>query len=132
MKSRWRDLSPIECSCICNYSLITCNKTPVPSTWVLLRVCAACPTPRLNLSSELHPSWEQHPRYVPRRVHAGYNSFPYKGNEFVFDFSAASLRHFYYFKIISLAKIFFSYFQLNDPDLENCIVNQLFKLIEFI
>ena len=39
------------------------NKTPVHSTWGLLRVCvcvcvcATCPTPRLNLSSELRPSW---------------------------------------------------------------------------
>ena len=53
---RWRDLSPIQFSCNCNYSLITHNKTPVHSTWGLLRVCAACPTPRPNLSSELRPS----------------------------------------------------------------------------
>jgi hypothetical protein len=33
------------------------NKTPVHSTWGLLRVCAACSTARLNLSSELRPSW---------------------------------------------------------------------------
>jgi hypothetical protein len=26
-------------------------------TWELLRVCAACPTPRLNLRFELRPSW---------------------------------------------------------------------------
>ena len=71
---RWRDLSPIQFSCNCKYSLITHNKTPVYSTWGLLRVCAACPTPRLNLSSELRPSWEQYPRYVPHRVRAGYNS----------------------------------------------------------
>jgi len=71
---RWRDLSPIQFSSNCNYSVITHNKTPVHSTWGLLRVYAACPTPRLNLSSELRPSWEQHPRYVSRRVHAGYNS----------------------------------------------------------
>jgi len=51
------------------------NKTPVHSTWGLLRVGAACPTPCLNLSSELCPSWEQHPRYDPRWVHAGYNMF---------------------------------------------------------
>jgi len=56
MKSRWRDLSPIQFSCNCNYSLITHNKTPVHSTWGLLRVCAACQTVRLNLSSELRPS----------------------------------------------------------------------------
>jgi len=73
MKSRWWDLSPIQCSCNCSYSLITHNKTPVHSTWGLLRVCAACPTLRLNLSSELSPSWEQHPRYVPHRVRYGYN-----------------------------------------------------------
>ena len=54
-KPCWRDMSPIEFSCNCNYSLITHNKTPVHSTWGLLRVCAACPTPRLNLSSKLHP-----------------------------------------------------------------------------
>jgi len=53
---RWRDLSPIQFSCNYNYSLITHNKTPVHSTWGLLRVCGACPTPRLNLSSELRPS----------------------------------------------------------------------------
>jgi len=53
---RCRDLSPIEFSCNCNYSLITHNKTPVHSTWGLLVVCAACPSPRLNLSSELRPS----------------------------------------------------------------------------
>jgi len=53
----WRDLSPIQFSCDCNYSLITHNKTPVHSAWGLLRVCAACSTPRLNLSSELRPSW---------------------------------------------------------------------------
>ena len=45
---RWRDLSPIQFSCNCNYSLLTHNKTPVHSTRGLLRVCAACPTPRLN------------------------------------------------------------------------------------
>jgi hypothetical protein len=53
---RWWDLSTIQFSCTCNYSLIMHNKTPVHSTWGLLRVCAACPTPRLNLSSELCPS----------------------------------------------------------------------------
>ena len=53
----WRELSPIQFSCNCGYSLITHNETPVHSTWGLLRVCAACPTPRLNLSSELRPSW---------------------------------------------------------------------------
>jgi len=47
---------------------------PVHSTWGLLSVCAACPTPRLNLSSKLRPSWEQHPRYVPHGVRNGYNS----------------------------------------------------------
>ena len=70
----WRDLSPIQFSCNCNCSLITHNKTAVHSTWGLLRVCAACPTPRLNQSYELRPSWEQHPRYVPHRVSNGYNS----------------------------------------------------------
>jgi len=70
---RWRDLSPKQFSCNCSYSLITHNKTPVHSTWGLLRVCAACPTPRLNLSSEHRPSWEKHPRYVPHRVRNGYN-----------------------------------------------------------
>jgi hypothetical protein len=56
-KTCWRDLSPIQFSCDFNYSLITHNKTPVHWTWGLLRVCAACSTPRLNLSSELRPSW---------------------------------------------------------------------------
>jgi len=72
MKSRWRDLSPIQFHCNCSYSLITHNKTPVHSTWGLLRVCAACPTVRLNLSYKLCPSWEQHPRYVSHRVHNRY------------------------------------------------------------
>jgi len=49
------------------------NKTPIYSTWGLLRVCAACPTPRLNQSYELRPLWEQHLRYVPHRVRNGYN-----------------------------------------------------------
>ena len=49
------------------------NKTPIYSTWGLLRECAACPTPRLNLSPELRPSWKQHLRYVPYRVRNGYN-----------------------------------------------------------
>ena len=53
---RWRDLSPIQFSCNYNYSLITHNKTPVHSTCGLLRMCAACLTPRLNLSSELCPA----------------------------------------------------------------------------
>ena len=38
-ETRWRNLSPIQFSCNCNYSLITHNKTPVHSTWGLLRVC---------------------------------------------------------------------------------------------
>jgi len=37
-------------------------------------MCAACPTPRLNESYELRPPWEQHLRYVPHRVHNGYNT----------------------------------------------------------
>ena len=41
----WRELSPIQFSCECIYSLITHNKTPLYSN------------PRLNLSSELRPSW---------------------------------------------------------------------------
>ena len=64
-------MSPIQFSYNCNYSLITHDKTPVHSTWGLLRVCAAYPTPRLDLGSKLRPSWEQHPRY---QIHAGYNS----------------------------------------------------------
>ena len=32
VEPRWRDLSPIQCSCNCNYSLITHNKTPVHLT----------------------------------------------------------------------------------------------------
>jgi hypothetical protein len=35
----WRDLSTIQFSCNCSYYLITHNKTPVHSTWGLLRVC---------------------------------------------------------------------------------------------
>jgi len=70
----WRDLSPIQFSCDCNYSLITHNKNPVHSTRGLLRVCAACWTPRLNLSSELRPSWKKYPRYVPHRVRTGYST----------------------------------------------------------
>ena len=61
-KPRWRHLSAIQFSCNCNYFLITHNKNPVQSTWGLL-------------SSELHPSWEQHPRYVPHRVHARYDRY---------------------------------------------------------
>ena len=82
---RWRDLSPIQFSCNCNYSLITHNKTPVHPTLGLLSVCvcvcvcAACPNPRLNLSSELRPFWEQHPRYVPHRVRNGYNTTLHRG-----------------------------------------------------
>ena len=53
---------------------ITHNKTPVHFTWELLRVCAACPNSRLNLSSELRPSWEQHPRNVPHLLRNGYNN----------------------------------------------------------
>jgi len=71
---RWRELSPIQFSCNCNYSLITHNKIPIHSTWGLLSVYAACLSPRLNLSSELRPSWEQHPRYVPHRVRNRYNN----------------------------------------------------------
>jgi len=43
------------------------------SAWGLLRVCAACPTPRLNQSYELRPPWGQYLRYVPHRVRNGYN-----------------------------------------------------------
>ena len=57
-ETRWRELSPIQLSCKCNYSLITHNKTLVHWAWGLLIVCAACPTPRLYLSSELRPSWK--------------------------------------------------------------------------
>ena len=73
MKSAWRDLSPIQYSCNCNYSLLMHNKTPVHSTWGLVTVCAACSTPCLNLISVPRPSWVQHPRYVPQRVRNGYN-----------------------------------------------------------
>jgi len=51
---------------------ILTNKTPIYYTWGLLRVCAACPNPRLNQSYELRPPWEQHLRYVPHRVRNGY------------------------------------------------------------
>ena len=50
------------------------NKTPIYSTWGLLSVCAACPTPRLNQSYELLPPREQHLRYVPHRVRNGCNT----------------------------------------------------------
>ena len=36
---RWRELSLIQFSCDCNYSLVKHNKTPVYSMWGLLRVC---------------------------------------------------------------------------------------------
>jgi hypothetical protein len=37
-------------------------------------VCAACPTPHLDQSYELSPSWEQRLRYVPHRVRNGYKT----------------------------------------------------------
>ena len=49
-------------------------KLPIYSAWGLLRVCAACPTPRLNQSYELCPPWEQHLRHLPYRVRNGYNT----------------------------------------------------------
>jgi len=56
-------------------TLYSCTiKLPIYSAWGLLRVCAACPTPRLNQSYELRPPWEQHLRYVLHRVHNGYNT----------------------------------------------------------
>jgi len=67
-------MSLIHFSCKCNYSILLRNKTPIYSAWVLLRVCAACPTPRLNQSYELRPPWEQHLRYVPHRVRNGLNN----------------------------------------------------------
>ena len=66
-ETRWWDLSQIRFSCNCNYSLIMHNKTPVHSTWGLLRVCAACLTPRLNLSSEPYPSWNNIQDTFPTR-----------------------------------------------------------------
>jgi len=51
------------------------HKTPIYSAWGLLRVCAACPTPHLNQSYELHPPWEQHLRYVPHRIRNRYNTW---------------------------------------------------------
>ena len=69
----WRELSLIHFTCKCYYSILLHNKTPRYSTWGLLTVCAACPTPRLNQSYELRPPWEQHLRYVPHRVRNGYN-----------------------------------------------------------
>ena len=67
-------MSLIHFSCKCNYSILLHNKTPIYSTWGLLSVCAACPTPSLNQSYELRPTWEQHLRYVPHRVRNGYNT----------------------------------------------------------
>jgi hypothetical protein len=49
-------------------------RTHIYSAWGLLRVCTACPTPRLNQSYELRPPWEQHLRHVPHRVRNGYNT----------------------------------------------------------
>jgi len=74
-------MSLIHFSCKCNYSILLHNKTPIYSTWGLLRVCAACPTPRLNQSYELRPPWEQHLRYVPHRVRNGYNIRAWNSNE---------------------------------------------------
>ena len=77
-KQKWRihwwELSFIHFSCKCNYSILLHNKTPIYSAWGLLRVCAACPTPRLNHSYELCPPCEQHLRYIPHRVRNGYNT----------------------------------------------------------
>ena len=67
-------MSLIHFSCKCNYSILLHNKTPIYFAWGLLRVCAACPTPRLNQSYELRPPWEQHLGYVSRRVRNGYNN----------------------------------------------------------
>jgi len=39
----------------------------------LLRVCAACPTPRLNLKFELRPSWNNIHDTFPQRDRKGYN-----------------------------------------------------------
>ena len=80
------EMSPIQFSCNYNYSLLTHNKTPVLSTWGLLSVCAACPTPCLNLSSELRPSWEQYPRYIPHRVRNGYNNNT-KNNAYIYIYT---------------------------------------------
>ena len=66
-------MSLIHFSCKCNYSILLHNKTPFGSALGLLRVCATCPTPRLNQSYELRPPWEQHLRSVPHRVRNGYN-----------------------------------------------------------
>ena len=56
-----------------HYSLFTRNK--LQYTWLegLLRACAACPTPLLNLRFELRPTWNKHPRYLPYRDRAGCN-----------------------------------------------------------
>ena len=67
-------MSRIHFSGKCNYCILLHNKTPIHSTWGLLRVCATCPTPRLNQSYELRSPWEQHLRYVPHRVRNGYNT----------------------------------------------------------
>ena len=43
--------------------------------WGLLRACAACPTPRLNLKFELRPSWnnihDMFPTGTPHRIQHG-------------------------------------------------------------
>ena len=49
------EMSPIQFSCDCNYSLITLNKTPVHSTWGLLSVCAACWTPHFEFRAVAYP-----------------------------------------------------------------------------
>jgi len=56
----WRDLSSIQFSCNCKYSLITHNKTPVHSTWGLLSVC-------------LWPARFPVLTWVPSYVHPGNN-----------------------------------------------------------
>jgi len=61
------------------YILVVSAVTPYSCTTKLQYIlrgdyweCAACPNPRLNLSSELRHSWEQHLRYVPHRMRNGY------------------------------------------------------------
>jgi hypothetical protein len=55
-------------------TVYSCAIKLIHSAWGLLRVCTACPTPRLNQSNELRPPWEQHLRNFPHRVRNGYDS----------------------------------------------------------
>ena len=75
---RWRELSLIEFSCDCHYSLVKHNKTPVYSTWGLLRVCACVRPARLLVltwvSSSFPPGTISKIRFWlgPQRIQQGH------------------------------------------------------------